>query len=189
MNACMTIARFASDDPRYYLRHWGTDPRPYGPRQKTLNFTLSHLFTLMNCRQTMLFRVFFRRKKGKRTAPPATRLSPQATAEARNEEEGGQNDPPPYSPPPTSPTDDAIVPSQSTQRGLLDPSLPLTAAEMEQRWLEKDRLFARAVVQFIAERFDGNLRGWAGYKYTYINTVLIRLPRYFHLLFGIWQRD
>jgi len=137
----------------------------------------------------MVFRVLFRRKKVKRTATPATRPSPQTTPEAPSEEEGGQNDPPPYSPPPTSPTDDPIVLPQSVQRGLLDPSLPLTAAQMEQRWLEKDRLFARVVVQFIAERFDGNLRGWAGYKYTYINTVLIRLPRYFHLLFGIWQRD
>jgi len=52
---------------------------------------------------------------------------------------------------------------------LLDPSLNFTAAQMEQQWRAKDRMFARAVVQFIAERFDGNLKSWAGHKYTYIN--------------------
>jgi hypothetical protein len=42
---------------------------------------------------------------------------------------------------------------------------------MEEQWLIKDRAFARAIVQFIAERFDGREKGWGGYKYTYICDV------------------
>ena len=61
--------------------------------------------------------------------------------------------------------------SYDITHGLLDPNLNFTAAQMEQQWKRKDVVFARAVVQFIAERFDGNLKGWAGYKYTYICEV------------------
>jgi len=61
--------------------------------------------------------------------------------------------------------------SHDITQGLLDPNLNFTAAQMEQQWKQKDIIFARAVVQFIAERFDGNLKGWAGYKYTYICEV------------------
>lgn len=61
--------------------------------------------------------------------------------------------------------------SHDITQGLLDPNLNFTAAQMEHQWKQKDIIFARAVVQFIAERFDGNLKGWAGYKYTYICEV------------------
>jgi hypothetical protein len=63
-------------------------------------------------------------------------------------------------------------------QGLLDPNLNFTAAQMEHQWKQKDIIFARAVVQFIAERFDGNLKGWAGYKYTYICEVTIPFYRF-----------
>lgn len=116
-------------------------------------------------------KVLFRRKRTKNTVTPATRPPPQPTAPTPPAVEvQEQNDPPPYSAPPSS-SSDAIVPPEMAHPGVLDPSLRFTAAHMEQLWLEKDRLFARIVVQFIAERFDGNLKGWAGYKYTYINPV------------------
>jgi len=78
--------------------------------------------------------------------------------------------------------------------GLLDPHLNFTAAQMEQQWKQKDIIFARAVVQFIAERFDGNLKGWAGYKYTYICEVtlpfqkigILPLPQLFLLGHRSW---
>jgi hypothetical protein len=120
----------------------------------------------------MGFKVLFRRKRTKPTVTPATTRPPQPTdapapAAAVDDDEDAAHDPPPYSPPPTATTG----PAEGGQSGVLDPSLRLTASQVEQRWQEKDRLFARVVVQFIAERFDGNLRGWAGYKYTYINAV------------------
>lgn len=111
-------------------------------------------------------KMFFRPKRTKAAVTPASR-EPTAAAAAPEVEEEVQNDPPPYSPPPTAPNGEAT----GSPVGVLDPSLMLTASAMEQRWVERDRLFARVVVQFIAERFDGNLRGWAGYKYTYISNV------------------
>ena len=115
----------------------------------------------------MGLKVLFRRKRTKTAAAPTSREHPAANPAPAAAEEEVQNDPPPYSPPPTAANSDAM----GCPAGVLDPSLTLTASAMEQRWVEKDRLFARVVVQFIAERFDGNLRGWAGYKYTYINNV------------------
>src|SRR5204863_8610692 len=81
-----------------------------------------------------------------------------------------QLDPPPYSGSSTTQADQnvaartAATTQETSPQGLLDPSLNFTAAQMEQQWQVKDIIFARAVVQFIAERFDGNLRSWAGYK-------------------------
>src|SRR2546423_10276612 len=111
-------------------------------------------------------------------------------------EEPTQHSPPPYSAStsdrPTTDTPSAGStqengPSESVPprtvvtyditHGLLDPHLNFTAAQMEQQWKQKDIIFARAVVQFIAERFDGNLKGWAGYKYTYICEVTLPFPR------------
>jgi hypothetical protein len=124
-------------------------------------------------------RMLFRRKRTKTAVTPAARESP-ATNPAPEVEEEVQNDPPPYSPPPTAPNSEAT----GGPAGVLDPSLTLTASAMEQRWVERDRLFARVVVQFIAERFDGNLRGWAGYKYTYISNVRpLALAHFLTLLF------
>jgi hypothetical protein len=115
-----------------------------------------------------------------RSNEPSTPTQPVA-------EELTQHEPPPYyssssSTPPTttqpdtSPESNAqqngrVVVSYDITQGLLDPNLNFTAAQMEQQWKRKDVIFARAVVQFIAERFDGNLKGWAGYKYTYICEV------------------
>jgi hypothetical protein len=67
-----------------------------------------------------------------------------------------------------------ITPRETPSQDLLDPTLNFTAAQMEQQWRAKDKIFARAVVQFIAERFDGNLKGWGGYKYTYISEVHLK---------------
>jgi hypothetical protein len=110
--------------------------------------------------------MLFRRKRTKTAVTAESREQPAANPAPEVEEEV-QNDPPPYSPPPTAPNSEGT----GSPAGVLDPSLMLTASAMEQRWVERDRLFARVVVQFIAERFDGNLRGWAGYKYTYISNV------------------
>ena len=77
-----------------------------------------------------------------------------------------QSDPPPYSPSSSGRRQNRIP-----QQELLDPTLNFTAAQMEEQWLIKDRAFARAIVQFIAERFDGREKGWGGYKYTYICDV------------------
>ena len=132
----------------------------------------------------------FRRRRTK--AEAQTQQTPQTTTEtvepatepAAQEpapEESMESDPPPYSAPPSARHDHTTSQDSSqesmggapttTDLRLLDPNLQLSAALMEQQWLERDRIFARAVVQFIAERFDGNLKGWAGYKYTHISEV------------------
>jgi hypothetical protein len=125
------------------------------------------------------FKKIFRPKRTKAAVTPAARESTAAVA-APEVEEDVQNDPPPYSPPPTAPNSEGT----GSPVGVLDPSLMLTASAMEQRWVERDRLFARVVVQFIAERFDGNLRGWAGYKYTYISNVRPLALPYFLLSYS-----
>lgn len=120
------------------------------------------------------------RRKSKQNVPAQTPATNQPPAQ----EDDSQLDPPPYSASSASQTDhngggapQAIVstPQETAAAGLLDPNLNFTAAQMEQQWRAKDKAFARAVVQFVAERFDGNLRGWAGYKYTYINDVLSQI--------------
>src|SRR5271156_3095237 len=65
-------------------------------------------------------------------------------------EDNQPRDPPPYSPSSGSQPQNGIP-----QQELLDPTLNFTAAQMEEQWSIKDRAFARVVVQFIAERFDG----------------------------------
>jgi hypothetical protein len=122
----------------------------------------------------MGFKAMLRRKRTKSPVTPVEASQPTANPAPAAEEEV-QNDPPPYSPPPTATNSDGT----GGPSGVLDPGLTLTASAMEQRWVEKDRLFARVVVQFIAERFDGNLRGWAGYKYTYISNVRLLVPHLF----------
>lgn len=107
--------------------------------------------------------------------------STPTTQQAPIPEDTAEHDPPPYSASSNArgeqgaPSQDASQESVSISPTveLLDPNLNFTAALMDQQWREKDRLFARAVVQFIAERFDGNLKGWAGYKYTYICEVCL----------------
>jgi len=81
-----------------------------------------------------------------------------------------QRDPPPYYTASNGQAQNGVAPLE-----LLDPTLNFTAAQMEQQWMMKDKIFARAIVQFIAERFDGRERGWGGYKYTYICDVDPRL--------------
>jgi hypothetical protein len=124
-----------------------------------------------------------RRTANQRTVPnpaPTTTSTTQAPAP----EENTQLDPPPYSASSTNQPDQNGTPQAATpqeiavSQSLLDPALNFTAAQMEQQWRAKDKIFARAVVQFVAERFDGNLRGWAGYKYTYICEVSIPLYSY-----------
>jgi hypothetical protein len=115
-----------------------------------------------------------RKKKGP-TIPapsPLTTITPVATpatapaTQAPPHEESAERQPPPYSPSSASQPEANVRVS-----GLLDPTLNFTAAQMEQQWRAKDRRFASAVVQFVAERCNGKLRGWAGYKYTYICEV------------------
>jgi hypothetical protein len=117
------------------------------------------------------------RRKLEPNAPAQTSTTNQPPAQ----EDDSQHDPPPYSASSATQTDpngggapQAIVatPQETAMAGLLDPNLNFTAAQMEQQWRARDKVFARAIVQFVAERFDGNLRGWAGYRYTYINDVL-----------------
>jgi hypothetical protein len=126
----------------------------------------------------------FRLKRLFRPKPEANVLTRNptspSTAQAPVPEEDSPHEPPPYSATSTTQTDQNIAPQavQSQElpvAGLLDPTLNFTAAQMEQQWRIKDKIFARAIVHFIAERFDGNLRSWAGYKYTYINDVPIPL--------------
>ena len=101
------------------------------------------------------------------TTPPATSISQAPSAEATY-----QRDPPPY-----SASGNAQGQNGSTEPQLLDPTLNFTAAQIEQQWRTKDIVFARAIVQFIAERFDGRERGWGGYKYTYICDVTLSKRR------------
>jgi hypothetical protein len=116
------------------------------------------------------------------------KFRPNVAAQTPNQppaqEDESHHDPPPYSASSATQTDQngggapqaiASTPQETAMSGLLDPNLNFTAAQMEQQWRAKDKAFARAVVQFVAERFDGNLRGWAGFKYTYINDVLSRI--------------
>jgi len=117
------------------------------------------------------------------TPTPSSEPSTPASQPAVAIEEPSQNEPPPYTasttaiqtttPATQQPDTDTArgVVSHEITQGLLDPNLNFTAAQMEYQWRQKDIIFARAVVQFIAERFDGNLKGWAGYKYTYICEV------------------
>jgi hypothetical protein len=134
---------------------------------------------------TILMR-FLRRRK---TAPTVSTQSSETTVatQAPEADANAELDPPPYSASSPSQPDQSVTPDTSTQVAvpvavpqetvqhaqptLLDPNLNFTAAHMEQQWRAKDKAFARAVVQFIAERFDGNLKSWAGHKYTYINEV------------------
>ena len=117
------------------------------------------------------------RRKLEPNVPAQTSTANQPPAQ----EDDSQHDPPPYSASSATQTDpnggaapQAIVstPQETAMAGFLDPNLNFTAAQMEQQWRARDKVFARAIVQFVAERFDGNLRGWAGYRYTYINDVL-----------------
>ena len=133
----------------------------------------------MSSRPSVLVRLF--RRQAKET--PATHASGEREAagqatQAPDAEESTDRDPPPYSASSglrngrsasQESGQETILISPTTE--FLDPSLGFTASLMEQQWREKDRIFARAVVQFIAERFDGNLKGWAGYKYTHISEV------------------
>lgn len=125
-----------------------------------------------------------RRRKTAPTVPTvptqSTETPATTTTQAPEEDDDAQHDPPPYTGPAPAQPDHSVTPETPTQavvsqetapQMLLDPSLNFTAAQMEQQWRAKDRIFARAVVQFIAERFDGNLKSWAGHKYTYINEV------------------
>ncbi len=130
----------------------------------------------------MRLKRLFRRKVEPKV--PARIPTNSSTTQAPSPEEDSQHDPPPYSASSATQTDhngggapQAIVstPQESAMAGLLDPNLNFTATQMEQQWQVKDKVFARSIVQFVAERFDGNLRGWAGYKYTYINDVLTRI--------------
>src|SRR5271170_5955379 len=103
------------------------------------------------------------------TSTPTPTPAPTSTASDPSvppTEDNQQRDPPPYSPSSGSQPQNGIP-----QQELLDPTLNFTAAHMEEQWAIKDRAFARAVVQFIAERFDGREKGWGGYKYTYICDV------------------
>ena len=128
-------------------------------------------------RESSLIRLsYFLRLKPARKAERQA-ASSSAPTQAPLPEDDSQLDPPPYSGSSTTQGDQNVAPQatattqETSPQGLLDPTLNFTAAQMEQQWQVKDIIFARAVVQFIAERFDGNLRSWAGYKYTYINDV------------------
>jgi len=121
---------------------------------------------------TGLRRLFHR----KRTLSLHPRTTSTASAnQAPSPEDQVQYDPPPYyastGQGDQNPAAQTVVPQETISQGLLDPNLNFMAAQMEAQWRAKDKLFAKAIVQFIAERFDGNLKGWAGYKYTYICEV------------------
>lgn len=113
-------------------------------------------------------------RKKRRSHLPTRSTSTCSTTHAPSPEDQAY-DPPPYyatNPQPAENGDARPLPRETLSQGLLDPNLNFTAAHMEAQWRAKDKIFAKAVVQFIAERFDGNLKGWAGYKYTYINEVI-----------------
>jgi hypothetical protein len=107
-----------------------------------------------------------RRRKKKPATPTPTPAPPSATHAPPPEDTADRTQPPPYSASSASHPE----PTVRTQ-SLLDPTLNFTAAQMEQQWRAKDKRFASAVVQFVAERTDGKLKGWAGYKYTHICEV------------------
>jgi hypothetical protein len=114
----------------------------------------------------------FRSRKNVASPTPTT----SSTVQAPVPEDDSQHDPPPYTASsPTQPDQnspiDTVLPRDNLPQGLLDPNLNFTAAQMEQQWRAKDKIFARVIIQFVAERFDGNLKGWAGYRYNYINEV------------------
>ena len=126
--------------------------------------------------------LLFRRRKAQKicqTEPTSPVVeTPQHAAQAPSPVDRTEsNDPPPYYPAPSPPvrrgTSEEEPVATSPVFEYLDPTLNLTAVLMEQQWREKDHIFARAVVQFIADRFDGRLKGWAGYTYTYICEVLL----------------
>src|ERR1700731_1419011 len=100
------------------------------------------------------------------TAPTSTPPGTATDQTVPPPDDTQHHDPPPYSPSLSGRPQNGIP-----QQELLDPTLNFTAAQMEQQWLIKDKAFARAIVQFIAERFDGREKGWGGYKYTYICDV------------------
>jgi hypothetical protein len=135
---------------------------------------------------TALMRLLRRRKTVTTVSTQSAETSP--STQAPEADANAEHDPPPYySASSASQPDQSVTPDTSTQvvvpvavpqeivqpvqQTLLDPTLNFTAAHMEQQWRAKDKAFARAVVQFIAERFDGNLKSWAGHRYTYINEV------------------
>ena len=121
------------------------------------------------------------RRKNQTDVPTPTATS-SSTTQAPIPDENANLDPPPYSSatqPDQNVAPHAMIYQEPTlPQGLLDPNLNFTAAQMEQQWRAKDRIFARAIVHFIAERFDGNLKGWAGYKYTYICEVSSQILYY-----------
>jgi hypothetical protein len=118
-------------------------------------------------------RLLFKRRKTQPTTETTTATAPITPSPAAPPpthapppEDTADRQPPPYSPSSASQPEPNVRVS-----GLLDPNLNFTAAQMQQQWRAKDKRFASAVVQFVAERFDGKLKGWAGYKYTYICEV------------------
>ena len=100
------------------------------------------------------------------TAPTPTPPGTSTDQTVPPPDDNQHHDPPPY-----SPSSSGRPQNRIPQQELLDPTLNFTAAQMEQQWVIKDKAFARAIVQFIAERFDGREKGWGGYKYTYICDV------------------
>jgi hypothetical protein len=109
----------------------------------------------------------------RRNTQPTNSTSTATPPTAPTPEDDAQVDPPPYSAPQPDRNEplQGTIPQEHVSQGFLDPNLNFTATQMEQQWRAKDKIFARAMVQFIAERFDGNLRGWGGYRYTYICEV------------------
>src|SRR5271169_3528989 len=107
-------------------------------------------------RLSYFLRLKHAKKASTQTASSSTPIQPPLP------DDESQLDPPPYSGSSTAQADQNMTPqasstAQETPQGLLDPTLNFTATQMEQQWRVKDIIFARAVVHFIAERFDGNL--------------------------------
>jgi len=82
---------------------------------------------------------------------------------------------PPYSTVPAQLGQPDAKVNEGPSTTLLDPDFSLSGATIEEQLEIRDRTFAKAIVQFVGERLDGNLTGEAGYKYTYSSMVIIAL--------------
>jgi len=81
---------------------------------------------------------------------------------------------PPYSTVPQQGQPEAKV-NEVPSTTLLDPNFTLSGPTIEEQLGIRNRTFARAIVQFVGERLDGNLTGKDGYRYTYSRQVIIAL--------------
>src|SRR5271170_7202583 len=87
------------------------------------------------------------RRKTRSSSESTTNATPApastAIIQAPPPDDTQQRDPPPYYASSSGQSQNGVA-----QPDLLDPTLNFTAAQMEQQWLMKDKIFARAIVQF-----------------------------------------